>query len=92
MRKLPHYLGALFALLLAFSAFAGPDSAGLVNINTADVAAMAEINGIGPAKAQAIVSYRDANGPFTSVDGLGYVKGIGDKLLNRLRDQVTIGN
>ncbi|MDR2259842.1 MAG: ComEA family DNA-binding protein [Azoarcus sp.] len=62
-----------------------------VNINTADATALQQINGIGPAKASAIIEYRAANGPFVSVDDLVKVPGIGEKSLERLRPQVTIG-
>ena len=57
-----------------------------VNINTADATALAKaLNGIGPAKAKAIVSYRDKNGPFKSVDQLAMVEGITQKLIDKNR-------
>ncbi|WP_332675679.1 ComEA family DNA-binding protein [Aromatoleum sp.] len=62
-----------------------------VDINTADATALEEVKGIGPARAKAIVEYRTANGPFASVDDLTKVSGIGDKSVNQLRDQVTVG-
>lgn len=64
----------------------------LININTASAAELTSLKGIGDAKAQAIVAYRDKNGAFRSVDDLKAVQGIGDKLLEQLRSQVTIGN
>ncbi|MDR2031545.1 MAG: helix-hairpin-helix domain-containing protein [Azoarcus sp.] len=63
-----------------------------VNINTADATALQQINGIGPAKASAIIEYRTTNGPFASIDDLVKVPGIGEKSLEHLRSQVTIGN
>jgi competence protein ComEA len=55
-----------------------------VNINTAGVHALAEnINGVGAKKAEAIVAYRKANGPFKSVEELTNVKGIGSKLIEK---------
>lgn len=63
----------------------------LVDVNTASVAQLNELNGIGDSKANAIVQYRDKNGPFQSVDDLRNVSGIGDKLLARLRPQLTVG-
>ncbi len=63
----------------------------LVNINTASAAELAGLNGIGDAKAKAIVAYREKNGPFKAVDDLNNVTGIGDKLLAKLRPQVTVG-
>jgi competence protein ComEA len=63
-----------------------------VDINTASAAELTTINGIGPSKAQAIVEHREANGPFASIDDLESVRGIGTKLLDRLRPQVTVGS
>lgn len=62
----------------------------VVNINTADEAALQTISGIGPAKAKAIVQYRLDNGPFQTVDDLTKVSGIGDKTLERLRSSITV--
>ena len=64
----------------------------LVDINTASIAQLAELKGIGPAKAEAIVAYRDRSGPFKSVDDLQQVSGIGEKLLATLRPQITVGS
>ena len=52
---------------------------------------LAGLKGIGPAKAQAIVEHRDKNGQFKSVDELKLVRGVGDKMLEQLRPQVTVG-
>lgn len=61
------------------------------NLNTADVPTLQrELNGIGQAKAQAIVAYREANGPFQSVDELLEIKGIGNALMERNRDRLTL--
>lgn len=62
-----------------------------VNINTADVATLAgSLRGVGIKKAEAIVAYRSEHGPFKSVDELVNVKGIGDKMLEQLRSQVSL--
>lgn len=61
-----------------------------VNINTASAEELVELNGIGNSKARAIVAYRDKNGPFQSVDDLRQVSGIGEKILERIRPQVTV--
>jgi competence protein ComEA len=67
------------ATLLAPIAIAGP-----VDINTADAKTLArELQGVGMAKAEAIVSYREKNGPFKSADELAKVKGIGKKLVDQ---------
>ena len=69
---------------------AGPTEAGgLLNLNAADEAALDALPGVGPVTAAAIVSWRDANGPFTDVEQLGEVDGIGPARLARLRELVT---
>jgi competence protein ComEA len=63
-----------------------------VNINTADATALAKaLEGIGPAKAKAIVSYREKNGPFKSVDQLAMVEGITQKLIEKNRADIRLG-
>src|SRR6478736_2264514 len=63
-----------------------------VNINTADATALAKaLNGIGPAKAKAIVSYREKNGPFKSADQLAMVEGITQKLIEKNRADIRLG-
>lgn len=84
MRK----LRSLLALTLAspFAAWAGP-----VNINTADAATLAkELKGIGLARAQAIVAYREQHGPFKSADELTLVKGIGQKVVDENRANIRV--
>ncbi|HVX05739.1 MAG TPA: ComEA family DNA-binding protein [Rhodanobacteraceae bacterium] len=72
-------------LAMALPAFAATP----VNVNKADAQTIAtSLDGIGLSKAQAIVAYRDAHGPFKSVDDLGNVKGIGAKTLDRNRDAI----
>jgi competence protein ComEA len=77
---------ALVASLLPAIAWAGP-----VNVNTADAATLAsELDGIGPAKAQAIVEYRQQNGPFRSADDLLKVQGIGERVLEQNRGNIRV--
>ncbi|GMA25507.1 hypothetical protein GCM10025864_32660 [Luteimicrobium album] len=61
-----------------------------VDLNTADAAALDALPGIGPVLAQRIVDHRTQNGPFTSVDQLDEVSGIGPALMGRLRDLVRV--
>ena len=76
------------SLLLATSAHA----ADKVNINTADAATIdAVLLNVGPAKAQAIVDYRKANGVFKSAEELAMVKGIGLKTVEKNRDRIELG-
>jgi len=67
-----------------------PAGDGRVNLNTADVAALDTLPRIGAAMAQRIIDWREANGRFTSVEDLLAVPGIGDKMLEALRDLVTV--
>ena len=68
----------------------GVDASGKININTADATQLESLSGVGEVIAQRIIDYREANGPFTSVDQLLDVSGIGDATLAEFRDQVTV--
>ncbi|CRN01049.1 MULTISPECIES: ComEA family DNA-binding protein [Pseudomonas] len=62
-----------------------------VNLNAADAETLRrDLFGIGAAKAKAIVAFRESNGPFTAVDELLEVKGIGKALLEKNRDRLVI--
>jgi len=80
----------LFGIFAVFFIFTGSVLAE-VNINTATQAELEALQGIGPAKAKAIVEYREANGPFTSTESLVNVDGIGQGTMKQLGDSVTIG-
>ena len=81
--------GVLLGLLLLAPQHARGEAAP-VNINTASATELAALQGIGPAKAQAIVEHREKNGQFKSVDDLKLVRGIGDKMLDQLRPHLTV--
>lgn len=61
-----------------------------VNLNTATKDELIALPGIGPAKAQAIIDYRTAHGPFKSVEELKDVKGIGAKRFEKLKPELTV--
>lgn len=61
-----------------------------VNLNTASQTELETVKGIGPAKAKAIVEHRNKNGPFKSVDDLKEIKGFGDKMLSKMRPELTV--
>lgn len=61
-----------------------------ININKADVATLATLPGIGPSKAQSILTYREENGQFQTIDDLKNVSGIGDKTFEKLKDAITV--
>jgi competence protein ComEA len=62
----------------------------LVDLNTATLAALDTLPGVGPVLAQRIVDWRAQHGRFASVDELGEVSGIGDKLLEQIRPKVRV--
>ncbi len=68
----------------------GVGNNGKIPLNRADQALLEQLPGIGPAKAQAIIAYREENGPFKDVDELLDVSGIGPKSLERLRDYIVL--
>ena len=75
------------------SSAASQDAAALrqVNLNSADAAQLEDVLvGVGAVKARAIVEYREANGPFASVDELLEVKGIGAATLEKNRQRITL--
>ncbi|CAM3989886.1 helix-hairpin-helix domain-containing protein [Helcobacillus massiliensis] len=68
----------------------GGGADGRININTATAQELQELPGVGPSIAQRIIEFRDANGPFPSVDSLTEVSGIGPATLEKLRDSATV--
>lgn len=79
-----------FAFILCVSAFQ-LQAGEAIDINTADAATIAhELKGIGGAKAQAIVKYRQQNGPYETVDELVNVSGIGEKTLDKIRGHISV--
>lgn len=69
---------------------AGTAQQGLINVNTATAADLDALPGIGPVLAERIVDWRTEHGPYSSVDALDGVSGIGAKLLAGIRDLVTV--
>jgi competence protein ComEA len=65
---------------------------GKVNINTATAEELDTLPGIGPAFAQRIIEYREANGPFESIEGIINVSGIGDATFEKIKDRITVGD
>jgi competence protein ComEA len=62
-----------------------------ININTANAALLADaLNGVGNAKAEAIIAYREANGKFLSIDDLALVSGIGAATVELNRGLITV--
>lgn len=76
--------------LSGVSSPAAGNTSGKVNLNTADLDQLQTITGIGAKRAQDIIDYRESSGGFTSVDDLKNVSGIGDKTLEKIREEVTV--
>ena len=81
---------SLLILLLGF-VYQPAFAAAKVNLNTATMAQLVELKGVGEKTAQHIIEYRTKK-KFETVDELINVKGIGQKTLDRLRDQLTVGD
>ncbi len=65
-------------------------SDGKLDINLAQAEDFMQLNGIGESKAKAIVAYREENGPFTDIEEIKNVSGIGEGTFQRLKDQITV--
>ncbi len=84
----------LLALIIVASSVFGSASAlatELININTADATLLETLPGIGPVKAQAIVDYRQANGPFLLIADIQEVSGIGPATFANIQALITVG-
>jgi len=68
----------------------GSSTAVGISINSASATQLEELPGVGPVLAERIVNHRASNGPFTSVDQLGDVSGIGDSVLEQIRTIATL--
>ncbi|MDH5835458.1 ComEA family DNA-binding protein [Luteimonas kalidii] len=88
MKMLKHGLAALLlSLAMAGTALAAEK----VNVNTADAATLDRVLvNVGPSKAEAIVEYRKANGPFRSPEQLAEVKGIGLRTVEQNRERIVV--
>lgn len=88
----PVRLAVPAAMLTAPTQAASPAKVGdTVNINTATSRELAALPGIGEVLSQRIVAYREAYGPFRAVEALVDVDGIGEQLVEDIRDLITIG-
>jgi len=84
MNKLHKGLLVLLGLMV-LPAFAA------VNINTATQSELEVVKGLGPAKAKAIIMYREANGNFKHLDELDNVKGFGKASIDKLKEELSVG-
>ena len=63
-----------------------------VNINTADAAGLDSLDGIGVKKAEAIIAYRSEHGDFKSLEEIKEVPGIGDKMFDKIKEDISLGD
>jgi len=83
MKKL--FKGMLvIAGMMALPAFAA------LNINTATQSELEAVKGLGPAKAKAIITYRETNGNFKNLDELDNVKGFGKASVEKLKEELSV--
>lgn len=92
LRVLQKTLLVLLLALPATQGFTADEASRIkVNINTADAALLAEgLDGVGDARAQAIVEYREQHGPFKQVEELTAIKGIGASTLDANRSRIVL--
>ncbi|WP_330110922.1 helix-hairpin-helix domain-containing protein [Methylophaga thalassica] len=82
---------SLFALVLSlFLSTSFAFAADKIDLNTATSEQLQMLNGVGPSTADAIIQYRDAHGEFKTVDELTNVKGIGEKKLQQLSEDLMV--
>jgi competence protein ComEA len=77
--------------LLVFSGIALAADDSMVNINTASLEELTTLTGVGEAIAQRIIEYREKIGPFTSIEQIKDVKGVGEKTFEKNKDKITVG-
>ncbi|QED48706.1 helix-hairpin-helix domain-containing protein [Cytobacillus dafuensis] len=78
-------------LLVGASAASGQaKNDGKVNLNTANETELQTLPGIGPAKASAIIEFRETNGPFKVIEDIKSISGIGDKTFEKLKDSIKV--
>ncbi|MGO1692220.1 MAG: ComEA family DNA-binding protein [Marinobacter sp.] len=88
MKHTPFFatLVLLFSLATGFAYAEQPT----ININNADAITLANLDGIGASKAEAIIAYREANGPFKAAQDLSNVKGIGARTVEKNAERLTV--
>jgi competence protein ComEA len=82
----------LMGIFLIASAVLAESQATLkqLDINQATIEQLCELDGIDNVKATAIVEYRDAHGPFASIEDIKHIKGIGDTIFESIKEHITV--
>jgi len=85
-------MNKLFMAVLLAGGLMGAPAFAAVNINTATQSELEAVKGLGPAKAKAIITYREAHGNFKSLDELDNVKGFGSASVEKLKAELSVGS
>jgi competence protein ComEA len=83
-------MNKLFMVFLMLAGLVALPVFAAVNINTATQSELEAVKGVGPAKAKAIIQYREANGNFKNVDDLDNVKGFGKASVDKLKEALSV--
>ncbi len=86
-----YFILILVALISFMGGLASAEEKAKININTATAEELSTLEGIGEMKAESIIEFRDNHGHFTKIEDLKNVKGIGDKIFEKIKDQITVG-
>lgn len=84
-------MNKLVMVALVLGGLMGLPAYAAVNINTATQSELESVKGLGPAKAKAIITYREAHGNFKSLDDLDNVKGFGGASVGKLKGDLSVG-
>ena len=76
--------------IASFPALSSKQPDGRIDINSADENLLTQVNGIGPAKAQAIIAYRQEHGPFSAIEDIQKVSGIGSGTYEKIKEQIKV--
>ncbi len=85
-------MNKLFVAALVLGGLMVTPAFAAVNINTATQSELEAVKGLGPAKAKAIIIYREAHGNFKSLDELDNVKGFGSASVEKLKGELSVGS
>ena len=85
-------MNKLFKTMLVLAGLMGLPAFAAVNINTATQSELEAVKGLGPSKAKAIITYREAHGNFKSLDDLDNVKGFGKASVEKLKGELSAGS
>ena len=85
-----YFVFVLVALVSFAGGLAGAEDNAKININTATVEELSSLQGIGEKKAKSIVEHREKAGSFAKIEDLKDVKGVGDKIFDKIKDQIAV--